>query len=168
MLSSEHDVNTPKSFEREYPGCPIVSAAACVFQGDRVLLVKRTQQPSQGLWSVPGGAIELGETIHDAVRRELREECNIEIEVHRILNVVDLVVPDESQQIKFHYVVIYLLARYVSGEAHPASDASDLRWATLQELDTLGMNAVVRKNMQQAFKIAREVGLLRDRGQSVR
>ncbi len=163
MSNPEHDTNSPESFSREYPYRPIVSAAACVFRGDRVLLIKRTQQPSQGLWSVPGGAIELGETVHDAAQRELREECNIEIKVDRIFNVVDAIVPDESQQIKFHYVVIYLLARYVSGEAHPGSDASDLRWVTLQELDTFDMNPVVRKNMQQVFKIAREVDLLKDR-----
>ena len=160
MSNPEHNTNSPESFSREYPYRPIVSAAACVFRGDRVLLIKRTQQPSQGLWSVPGGAIELGEAVHKAVQRELREECNIEIKVDKILNVVDLIVPDESQQIRFHYVVIYLLARYVSGEAHPGSDASDLRWVTLQELDPFDLNPVARKNMQQAFKIARGVGLL--------
>ncbi len=159
MSSSRHDVNSSEPFGREYPYRPIVSAAACVFQGDRVLLIKRAQQPSQGLWSVPGGAIELGETIHDAAQRELREECNIEIEVDKITNVVDLIVSDDKERIKFHYVIIYLLARYVSGEVRPGSDASDIRWTTCQELNALEMTPVVRKNMQQAFEMAREIGL---------
>ncbi len=163
MSNPEHDTNSPEPFSREYPYRPIVSAAACVFQGDRVLLVKRAQQPSQGLWSVPGGAIELGETVHHAAQRELREECNIKIKVDRIFNVVDVIVPDESQRIRFHYVIIYLLARYASGEAHSASDASDLRWVTLRELDTLNMNPVAQKNIQRAFQMAREAGLLKDR-----
>ena len=158
MSNPEQDTNNPASFSREYPHLPIVSAAACVFQANRVLLVKRTQQPGQGPWSMPGGAIELGETVHDAVRRELREECNVEIKVDRIFNVVDVIVPDESRQIKFHYVVIYLLARHASGEAHPGSDASDLRWVTLRELDTLDMSPAARKNMQQAFQVARQAG----------
>jgi len=157
-VNSEQAKNSPELPGREYPERPIASVAACVFKGDRVLLIKRARQPSQGLWSVPGGAVELGETIRDAVKRELREECGIEIEVDGVINAVDLILPDEKGRIQFHYIVTYLLARYISGEACPGSDALEVRWATRQELDTLDMTAAVRKNMQHSFGVAREAG----------
>jgi ADP-ribose pyrophosphatase YjhB (NUDIX family) len=96
--------------------------------------------------------IELGETIYEAAQRELREECGIEIELGKIVNVLDSIVTDEKGHIRFHYVVIYLLARYVSGDVHPDSDASEARWTTCEELDTLDMHPFARKTVQQAFK----------------
>ena len=141
------------SERREYPQRPIATTHAVVFRGDKVLLVRRAHPPSQGRWSVPGGAVELGETLHDAVRRELREECGVEIEVDKVINAADAIVPDEMGRIRFHYVVIYLLARYVSGEAHPNSDALQVLWATREELDTLDMHPIARRTAQQAFEV---------------
>lgn len=154
-MSSEKAVSTGGSTGREYPERPIASVAACVFKGNRVLLVKRATPPSQGLWSVPGGMVELGETIQDTAKRELNEECDIEIEVDKIFNVEDLIVPDEKGRIQFHYVVTYVVAYHVSGEAYPGSDALDVQWATRQELGNLNMNPVVQKNMLEAFQMVR-------------
>ena len=165
-MNSEQVKDNPEFLGREYPDRPIASVAACVYKGDRVLLIKRARQPSQGLWSVPGGAIELGETIRDAVMRELREECGIEIELDRVINAVDLILPDEKGRIWFHYIVTYLIARYISGEACPGSDALEVRWATCQELDTLNMTPAVRKNMKYSFEVAREMGFFEHLNQS--
>jgi len=148
----------PDSFSREYPQRPIVTAVACVFRGDRVLLIRRAREPSKGRWSVPGGAIEIGEAIYDAVRREVREECSIEIEVIRVINVADSIVPDEAGRVWFHYVPIYILARYVSGEAYPDSDALDVGWVIREELDTLDMNPIAYENINRAFDMARDLG----------
>jgi ADP-ribose pyrophosphatase len=156
-MSPEHAVNVAESLNREYPQRPIAAAHAVVFRRDRVLLIKRAHPPSQERWSVPGGMIELGETIHDAVQRELREECGIEIQVEKIVNVVDHIIPDQRGHIRFHYVVIYLLACYVSGEVHPNSDALDAVWATREELDILDMHPGARKTIQQAFEMACEL-----------
>jgi 8-oxo-dGTP diphosphatase len=147
-------MNTSESAQREYPRSPIVSAHALVFRAGRVLLVKRAHPPSQGRWSVPGGVIELGETIRDAARREVREECGIEVEVGTLLHVADHIIPDGSGRIRFHYVVIYSLARYAGGEAHPRSDALGVRWATREELDALDMHPVARETAQRAFEAA--------------
>ena len=155
-MGSEQSI--PDSFNREYPSRPIVTAVGCVFRGDRVLLIKRAREPSKGRWSVPGGAIELGEEIYDAVRREVREECGIEIEVVRVVNAADSIVPDESGRVWYHYVPIYVLARYVSGEALPDSDALDVRWVKHEELDTLDMNPIVYENIERAFNVARDLG----------
>lgn len=154
----KNDNSIPDSFNREYPQRPIVTAVGCVFRGDRMLLIKRAQEPSKGRWSVPGGAIELGEKIYDAVQREVREECGIEIEVVRVVNAADSIVPDESGRVWFHYVPVYILARYVSGEAHADSDALDTRWVAREELDALDMNPVVHENINRAFDMARDLG----------
>jgi ADP-ribose pyrophosphatase YjhB (NUDIX family) len=153
-MDSGHAASISESDDREYPRRPIASAHALVLQGDRVLLIKRAHPPSRGRWSVPGGVIELGETVRDAARRELREECGIEIEIDRVMDVADHVVPDESGRVWFHYVVIYLLARYVGGEARPGSDALAVRWATVEELDALDMHPLARQAVQRAFKMA--------------
>lgn len=155
-MSSER--NNPESFSREYPQRPIVTTVACVFRGNKVLLIKRGQEPSKGRWSVPGGAIELGEKIFDAVRREVREECSIEIEVVRVINAADGIIPDEAGSVWFHYVPIYILAHHVSGEAHADTDAMDVRWVVKEELDTFALSPVTYENVAKAFDIAHDLG----------
>jgi len=123
-----------------------------------VLLIKRAQEPSKGRWSVPGGAIELGEKIFNAVRREVREECGIEIEVVKVVNVADSIVPDEDGRVWFHYVPVYMLARYVSGEAHPGSDALDVCWVVREELGNFDMNPIAYENIIRAFDMAHDLG----------
>ncbi len=152
-MSLEKKTGGGESSGREYPERPIASAAACVFNGDRVLLVKRANPPSQGQWSVPGGAVELGETIPQTVKREINEECGIEIEVGKVFNVESFSVPDEKGRIKYHYVVTYVVAYHVSGEAEAGSDALDVRWVTRRELSGIEMNPVVRRYMLEAFKV---------------
>jgi len=147
-------MNGSEPVQREYPPSPVVSAHALIFREGRVLLVKRAHPPSQGRWSVPGGAIEVGETIHDATRREVREECGIEVKVDTVIHVVDNIVPDGSGRIRFHYVVIYSLARHLSGEVHPQSDALEVRWATLDDLDMLDMHPLARETVRRAFEVA--------------
>ena len=138
---------------REYPRGPIPAAHAMTFREGKVLLVKRAYPPSKGRWSVPGGVIELGETIHGAAQRELCEECGVEVEIDRVVNVVDSVVLDTGGNIRFHYVVIYLLAQYVRGKARPNSDASEVRWVTREELSILDMHPLARQTAQQAFEM---------------
>ena len=142
-----------KPVKREYPRSPIPSVAACVLKGDKILVAKRANPPSQGLWSVPGGMVELGETIQDTARREINEECGIQIEVGDLFTVENLIMPDEKGRIQFHYVVTYLLARYKSGELRPSSDALDVRWVTPEEMNKLEMNPVIRGIMLRAFEI---------------
>ena len=153
MSTEEKNTGRGESTGREYPERPIASVGACVFKDNEVLLIKRANQPSQGLWSVPGGAIELGETIQQTAKRELNEECNIEITVDKIFNVENLIIPDEKGRTLFHYVVTYLIAHHISGEAQAGSDALDVKWAARRELGGLNMNPVVRENMLEAFKI---------------
>lgn len=116
-----------------------------------MLVIKRAHEPSKGRWSVPGGMIELGETVAEAIQREVHEECGIDITITSVLTVLDNIIPNEQGQIRFHYVVIYLLAQYGRGEVHPQSDASEAMWATRHDIDTLDMHPFVRNTVQQAF-----------------
>ncbi|UCD07988.1 MAG: NUDIX hydrolase [Dehalococcoidales bacterium] len=138
--------------EREYPKRPIASVAACVFKEGKILLVQRGTQPSKGKWSVPGGAIELGESFSDTAKRELDEECGVEIEVGDIFGVENFLIRDEDDNIQYHYIVTYLTAKYVSGDIRPGSEELDVCWATREELMNLDMNPITRDYMFKAFE----------------
>jgi len=122
---------------REYPEAPIVAVGVVVRKDDEVLLVRRLNEPSKGRWSVPGGVVELGETIREAARREVQEECGLEVKPGEVLAVVDTIVRDEAGRVRFHYVIVDLLAEYLGGQLTPASDISEARWVKREELAEL-------------------------------
>ncbi len=134
---------------REYPSAPMPSVGAVVLKGDRVLLVLRGQEPSKGRWSVPGGVMELGETIQETARREVREECGVQIEVGSAVEVRDAIVRDAGGRIRYHYVLVDVMARYLDGELTAASDAEDARWVSEEELPsydlTTGLLPVLKR-----------------------
>nr|BAL54688.1 NUDIX hydrolase [uncultured Acetothermia bacterium]BAL58326.1 hypothetical protein HGMM_OP1C021 [Candidatus Acetothermum autotrophicum] len=120
--------------DRLYPAHPIVGVSVLVFKDRKILLVRRGHEPRKGRWSLPGGVVELGETVRDAAIREIREECHIEIEITRTLDVFDRIFRDPDGRVRYHYVLIAVLARYKSGELRPDSDIEAAEWADLQEL----------------------------------
>jgi ADP-ribose pyrophosphatase YjhB (NUDIX family) len=133
---------------REYPAAPLPAVGVVVLRADgRLLLARRANPPAQGLWSLPGGAIELGETVAEAARRETREECGVECDPLPVHHVVDRVFRDADGWVQYHYVIVEVLARWVSGEGSPASDASAVRWFSPRELGatdiTPGVDEVV-------------------------
>jgi 8-oxo-dGTP diphosphatase len=153
--------------EREYPTRPIASVAACVFKDDRILLVQRGTPPSKGQWSVPGGAIELGESFKDTAKRELDEECGVEIEVDDIFDVENFIVRDEDDNIQYHYVVTYVTANYISGNIRPGPEEMDVCWATKEELMSLDMNSITRGYMLKAFEKVNSISLELDIGDTI-
>ena len=114
---------------RDYPDRPIVGVGAIVLDGDRVLLVKRAHEPLKGEWSVPGGAVDVGETLEEAIRREVREETCLDIEVGPIIDVLDRIRYDPDGRVKFHYVLVDFVCRPVGGTLQCASDAEEATWA---------------------------------------
>jgi 8-oxo-dGTP diphosphatase len=142
------------SVRREYPASAIASVHAVIVRADEVLLVRRAHPPSQGRWSVPGGMVELGETIGETARREAREECGVEIEAGQVVDVADNIIRDEDGRIRFHYVLIYMLARYAGGREGAASDATDARWIKHGALDALDLHPSARQAIQHACAIA--------------
>lgn len=144
--------------EREYPTRPIASVAACVFKDDRILLVQRGTPPNKGKWSVPGGAIELGESIQGTAKRELNEECGVDIEAGDIFDVENFIIRDKNDFVQYHYIVTYLAAKYISGDIRPGTEELDVCWATREQLFKLDMNPVVRDYMLKAFQKTNSTG----------
>ena len=124
---------------REYPQAPLVGVGAVVVKDGRVLMVQRGNNPNRGKWSIPGGVVELGETLAQAAAREVREECQVEIEVGRALSTFDMIQRDETGRIQYHYVLIDMAARYLAGEPVAGTDALEVRWVDEDELARLDM-----------------------------
>lgn len=136
--------------KREYPDVPIPAVGMIIRNGDRILMIQRNQEPAKGFWAFPGGAIELGETILEAARREALEETGLEVEVGPVVAVVDSVVRDADDRVVYHYVIIDYFARAVGGTLQPGSDVRDARWVSLSDLDSLAMT-------EKAGSLAREL-----------
>ncbi len=127
------------TFAREFPDAPRVGVGAVILDGERVLLVKRGQPPSQGKWSIPGGLVHLGERIEDALRREVQEECGVRVRLLGLCGVIDRVrlAADNGAQparVHYHYVIIDYVAAVESGVPRAGSDAAEVRWVPVADL----------------------------------
>ena len=140
------------SDSREYPTRPICAVGAIVRKGDAVLLIQRGNPPGRGDWVIPGGAVELGETWRDATRREVHEECGIEIGVGEIIDAIDIIVHDDADRMQYHYAIVDFVAEYVSGELRAASDALDARWVPLSEFAKFSLPDKTRAVIEKAVK----------------
>lgn len=130
---------------REYPDQPLPSCHALVRDGDRILLVKRARPPFAGYWSLPGGGIELGETVESAVLREVAEETGLQVSITRFLGYADAVQKDEQNRVRWHYVILYVEAGVVGGQLKPGDDAGDARWAEAAEVRRLQVTDSVER-----------------------
>src|SRR5215831_19922139 len=124
----------PGSLPREYPDRPIVGVGAVIVMGRQVLLVRRGTPPLQGQWSLPGGVVELGETLRAAAEREAREETGLMVKAGEVLEVLDRIVPGKDGAPQYHYVLIDFLCVVHGGKLHAGSDAGDACWAREDEL----------------------------------
>jgi len=118
----------------EYPDTPRVGVGALVFHNDRVLLVERGIAPSKGLWAIPGGGLELGESLQEAAEREVLEETGLIIEAREAIYTFDFIERDDTDTIRFHYVIVDVIADYRSGDIVPGDDASDAAWLRWEDL----------------------------------
>nr|MDO8061761.1 NUDIX hydrolase [Candidatus Freyrarchaeum guaymaensis] len=130
---------------REYPERPLVGVGGVVFDGGRVLLVKRGSQPSYGKWSIPGGLVELGETVADACVREVYEETGLIVKVKRLIDVVDYIDYDEEGEVRFHYVIVDFLVEPVGGVLRAGTDALDARFVRLDDLGRYELTGTARR-----------------------
>jgi 8-oxo-dGTP diphosphatase len=122
---------------REYPQKPIVGVGAIVVKEGKVLLVKRAAPPSRGLWAIPGGSLELGETIQSGAEREILEETGIRIRAGTPVYTFDFLEYDAKNRLQYHFVIVDVEAEYVSGEIQAADDALAARWASPEDLEGL-------------------------------
>ena len=111
---------------RHYPDRPVVGVGAVVLIDGRVVLVKRAHEPLQGQWNLPGGGVELGETLERACAREVREETGLDVRVGPVIEVFDRIMLDASQRVQYHFVLIDYVCHPVGGTLRCGSDASDI------------------------------------------
>src|SRR5574341_1406695 len=139
--------------QREYPERPLVGVGAVIVEGERVVLVRRAAEPMAGQWSIPGGLLELGETMRAGAVREAREETGLEVEAGEVLEVLDRILPDGDGRPRYHYVLIDFLCRRIGGELRAGGDAAEARWVQESELAGLGVAEaavqVIRMAMQR-------------------
>ena len=132
--------------KREYPKLPMVAVGAVVKKGDSIVLVKRTHEPGKGFWSIPGGLVELGETVKDAVKREVREETGLSVKIDKLIDVIDNIVYDRPGRLKFHYVLVDFLVHPVGGKVQDTSKAS---WVKAGELSKYRLTKTATKLFQK-------------------
>jgi len=141
---------------REFPDAPRAGVGAVVLDGERVLLVRRGGQPSQGRWSIPGGLVHLGERLEAAVLREVEEECGLRIRLLGLCGVIDRVVPGEPSDpapVRYHYIIIDYVAEPVGGTLQAGSDAAEARWVPVADLGQYTTTDGLASMIQRAIKL---------------
>jgi len=147
-MSEEDQVNP-----RQYPSRPYVGVGVVIFRGEEVLLAQRGKWPRRGTWSIPGGAQELGETVHEAGRREIREETGLEIDIIGLIDVVDAITHDDDGEVLFHYTLVDLVAEWRSGEAQALDDVAGVRWVTIGALDDYELRSSTRDVILRGWEL---------------
>ncbi len=140
-----------KTLRNTYPDRPRAAVGAIVFKEDCVLLVRRGKPPAEDQWAIPGGSIELGETLQEAAEREIWEEAGIVICAGDPVFTFDAVIHDKAGRVHFHYVIVDLMAEYVSGELRAGDDAKDARWVSPRQVDSLNISSMTLRVLRQHF-----------------
>jgi 8-oxo-dGTP diphosphatase len=133
---------------------PQVAVGAIIFKDERILLVKRAKPPAKGMWAIPGGKIISGESMKEALKREIKEETNLDINIGEVVYVFDVMEYDEDKQLSFHYVIIDFECTYKDGILKAGDDALDASWVAENELDGLNLNINTRDMLKQKFNFA--------------
>jgi len=121
----------------------MVGVGVLIREGDRYLIVKRAAEPDAGLWSIPGGLVEVGERTAEAAAREAKEETGLDVEIEDIIGVVDKIVRDEASRVKYHFVIVDYLAKRRGGTVKASSDALEARWVKGEDLPNYELPATL-------------------------
>jgi mutator protein MutT len=142
---------------REYPDRPLVGVGAIIVEHGRVALVKRAHAPLAGEWSIPGGLLEVGETLRQGAVREAREETSLVVEPQELLGVFDRLLPDKDGKVLYHYVLIDFLCQRIQGELLAGGDAAEAQWFTAEEISQLALPTdtaqVIRQGIEKAVSL---------------
>ena len=138
---------------RRYPERPVVGVGAIILEGDNVLLVERGKEPLKGVWSIPGGALEVGESLAEGVRREAREELGLAVEVGQLVELFERITRDVEGRVEYHYVLADYLCTVTGGTLRASDDAADARWVSRSELAALALTAGTARVIEKAFQL---------------
>ncbi len=142
--------------ERRYPNRPIVGVGAILFDRGRVLMAQRGRQPLMGFWSLPGGALELGETLHQAVVREVREETGLDVEPLGLFEIFERIMPDAAGRAEYHYVLADYVCRVTGGELCAGDDVARVEWVRRRDLGRLQITEGTLGVIEKAFRRRRK------------
>jgi len=151
---------------REYPERPIVGVGGVVIEEDRVLLIRRGAEPLKGQWSIPGGTLELGETLMEGAARELKEETGLDVSVLEMIELFERInfgrgadqawtTIEERRRPRFHFVIVDYLCQRISGEAVAGGDVTEVQWAREDELEKFSLTPTATRVIRKAFSLAR-------------
>lgn len=138
---------------RRYPTRPYIGIGAVVLDADRVLLVRRGSEPQKGLWSIPGGGLELGETLEQGVRREALEETGLDVRIVQSLDTFERILRDDSGRVEYHYVLADFLCEPSGGILRAGDDADQAAWFRREELAGLPTTPLVAEAVERAFAL---------------
>src|SRR5262249_18372625 len=152
---------------REYPEKPIVGIGGVVIEGGRALLIRRGSEPLKGRWSIPGGTLELGETLVEGTERELLEETGLAVRVLDLIEIFERInfgrgtdepstTPAERRRPRFHFVIADYRCERISGDAVAGGDVTDVAWAAEAELEKFGLTPTATRVIRKAFSLARQ------------
>ena len=139
--------------KRAYPDHPIIGVGAIIIKGEEILLAKRGKEPGYGEWSIPGGAVKLGETLIEAVKREVREEVNLAIRVGEVVEVLERILHDPKGRVQYHYILVDFLCEHLSGKGKPSSDALEVQWVPLSEIPNQPLPGKTKRVIQKALEM---------------
>jgi ADP-ribose pyrophosphatase YjhB (NUDIX family) len=142
--------------DRRYPRWPLVGVGALIFHGGRILMAQRGKEPLKGWWTLPGGALETGELLDDAVRREVLEETGLVVKPVRMFEIFERIIRDEAGAPEYHYVLIDYVCRLTSGEARAGDDVARVEWMRLEELSGLRITEGTLAVIERAFRKQRK------------
>jgi ADP-ribose pyrophosphatase YjhB (NUDIX family) len=137
--------------ERDYPPRPWVGVGVIVVRDGRVLLIQRGREPGRGLWALPGGMVDLGETMRQAAAREALEETGLKVEVGDVYWVADSIVRDDAGRVKYHNAIVDFLATAPKGEPACADDALDVRWVGPDDVQELPLTPSMWPLIEKLF-----------------
>jgi 8-oxo-dGTP diphosphatase len=149
-------VNDTRTDSRQYPERPVIGVGAVIVRAGQVVIVKRRYEPLAGRWSLPGGTLELGETLEAGVMREMREETGLEVDVGPVIEVFDRIMLDEQQRIRYHFVLVDYLCWPVGGELCAGSDVAEAIFADPEGLDPYDLTEKARGVIERGIELARE------------
>jgi ADP-ribose pyrophosphatase YjhB (NUDIX family) len=142
--------------DRRYPQRPIIGVGALILKRDRILMAQRGKEPLKGSWSLPGGALETGESLADGVRREVREETGLDIRTLGVLEIFERIMRDASGAPEYHYVLIDYMCRMVGGTLAPGDDVCAVEWVRRRDLPQLQITEGTLAVIEKAFRKRRE------------
>lgn len=145
---TDHGTNKVR---REYPDAPLVGVGAVVIKSGKILLIKRAFPPGEGKWSIPGGLVDVGETLSTAVERETEEETGVKVKTLELINVFDMVDSDPDGRVRYHYVLVDFLVKPVGGKEAASEEVTEMKWVAWDEAKGMDLTKTARKALEELF-----------------